>query len=214
MLDFLQKKLCIWLHLQESKILCKIGNWSVKQVLARQSPTSTSTGSPTSSLPSMVSGSGSGLSGLFGGSSDNINVSSAYVGGGGSSSYNFDLIYSSSTFIKLDAAAVQRKLSAILSYRGSTGAYTYQNQLLRQHPAVYSKIFYALTNTASTFEFTPGSYGVTIEVLVPSLSSGLDEFPHQKRKSAIMKRFDYLQASQAAPPVTNLKPKRVRKRKM
>ncbi len=58
------------------------------------SSTSTSTGSPTSSLPSMVTGSGSGLSGLFGGSSGNINVSSAYIGGGGEFQlqFRFDIL--------------------------------------------------------------------------------------------------------------------------
>ncbi len=189
-------------------------DWEIEREAGISQPVATSTpsGSSGSSLPSFgfanSTHSSGGVSGLLGGSSSNINVSSAYIGGGGTSSFDFEVLYSTSTFVKLDAAAIKRKLSAIMSYRNAAGAYVYQNQILRQHPVEYSKIFYALTENPETFEFTRGGYGVSIETMVPSISGGSTQFPNQVRKSGVLKRFGYLQASETTSPIQFIQPKR------
>jgi hypothetical protein len=199
-----------------TRIQTPLQEWELEREAGINRPASgsSSTGSSGSSAPSIVSGTISssitgssnyniGVSGLFSGTSSTMSVSSAYLGGGGTSSYNFELTYSTSIFVKLDANEIKRKLSAIISYRNAAGAYLYQNQILRYHPAQYGKIFLALLTNPDAFDFSPGQYGIAIETMVPSLSEGS---PNQVRKSGILKRFSFMQATERTQPALLINP--------
>jgi hypothetical protein len=177
-------------------------DWELEREAGTTQPatTTSSTGSTSvsvvgpasvSSVSSGSTGISPGVSGLFGGSVSNITAPVGHIGSG-SSSYQFDLIFGSSIYVKLDATAINRKLSAIMSYRSPTAGYVYQNRLLRQYPSMYGKIFNAMAANSRTYDFSRGSYGIKFEMMAPAIDgAGTGRYPYQRRKSEVLKRFNY-----------------------
>ncbi len=172
-------------------------DWEIEReagIHREQSGSTTSTTATTSPLLTATV-SDPGLSSLLGGTSSNIHSSGGFstdLLGGSSSSFDLELLYSMSNYVKFDASAMKRTLSSIISYRNEAGSYVYQNQLIREHPAAFSLIFDALTKTADSYNYTRGNYGVSIEYLAPTLTNTGDrEVPNQRRKSSMVKTFNF-----------------------
>jgi len=161
------------------------------------STTATTTTTATAPATPMITAtvSNPGLSSLLGGTSSNIKSFGGFstdLTGGSSSSYDLELLYSMSNYVKFDATDMKRTLSSIISYRNEAGSYVYQNRLIREHPAAFSLIFNALTKNMDSYNYTSGTYGVTIDYLVPTLTqTGDREVPNQRRKSSMVKTFNY-----------------------
>jgi hypothetical protein len=57
---------------------------------------------------------------------------------------------------------------------------------------MYGKIFNAMAANSRTYDFSRGSYGIKFEMMAPAIDgAGTGRYPYQRRKSEVLKRFNY-----------------------
>ncbi|MCK5471090.1 MAG: hypothetical protein KAI99_21350, partial [Cyclobacteriaceae bacterium] len=172
------------------------------------STSSGSSGSATATGPSISTSPGSGLSasgGIGGVSVSNPGVSSLFAGttsnifsasilepsGSSSRTYDLELFYTTSTYVKLDVVNLKRSLSRIFLYRDAAGRYRYQLQLSSQHRTEYLQLLSALTTNNAMFNYSRGTYGFSIQYHMPILGGGGYASPSQRKNSELTQIFNY-----------------------